>query len=216
MNSRLQDVMTEAMAVPLGGIIAAVGRGVAEAQAALDAASLAQTLAIREAGDDPAQTLLREIGYRPTFYALPETVCEVQVSLTVSGGGGAEGPTPADQLVADRAISRARSYATPVDAGFANRYAYQVQAAARLTFKVVPVPPPSGAEDARLVPALGGRAFAAAEGILAARDLRVEAVDQAGADLPATARSGRTVTGQAPAAGSIMQAGGTVRLTLGP
>lgn len=206
MKPPIKDVMTEAMAVPLGGIIAAVGRGVAEAQAALDAASLAQTLAIHDAGNDPAQALLREIGYRPTFYALPETLCEVQVSLTVSGGG-------ADSPAAVTGLPRPRSYATPVDAGFANRFAYQVQAAAKLSFKIVPVPPPSGADEARLVPAVADLGFEDARKLLAARDLGAEAVDKDGASLPEGAAG--KVTGQMPQAGAILRAGETVRLTLG-
>ena len=197
MKPPIKDVMTEAMAVPLGGIIAAVGRGVAEAQAALDAASLAQTLAIHDAGNDPAQALLREIGYRPTFYALPETLCEVQVSLTVSGGG-ADRPARPDRLGIAPELSRPRSYATPVDAGFANRFAYQVQAAAKLSFKIVPVPPPSGADEARLVPAVADLGFEDARQLLAARDLGAEAVDKDGASVPEEARATLAVKGSCP------------------
>jgi hypothetical protein len=215
MKPPIKDVMTEAMAVPLGGIIAAVGRGVAEAQAALDAASLAQTLAIHDAGDDAAQRLLREIGYRPTFYVLPETLCEVQVSLTVSGGEGTDRPARPDRLGIAPELSRPRSYATPVDAGFANRFAYQVQAAAKLSFKIVPVPPPSGADEARLVPAVASGSFEDARKLLAARDLGAEAVDKDGASVPEEARATMAVKGQLPEAGEIVRAGETVRLTLG-
>jgi len=48
--------------------------------------------------------------------------------------------------------AKPRLYATPVDAGYANRYGYQANVSAKLTFKIVPVPPPEGVDDLRLLP----------------------------------------------------------------
>ncbi|WP_339913740.1 PASTA domain-containing protein [uncultured Brevundimonas sp.] len=147
MTDSLGELLSDGLAAPLGAVIAAVGRGVAEAQAALDAASLAQTLSVYDAEGDEGMALLRDIGYRPTFYVLPETTCEVQVSMRVGGTGAADGS-------AGGGLSAARTYVVPVDAGFANRYGYQANGAAKLTFKVVPVPPPTALDESRPVPAL--------------------------------------------------------------
>jgi len=226
MTTPLKDLMSDGIAVPLGDIIAAVGRGVAEAQIALDAAALAQTLNLYDAEGDPGLDLLREIGYRPTFYVLPETVCEVQVSLTVGGSGGpdgaalpAQGPLSAisgpGRVATLAETMKSRTYVTPVDAGFANRYAYQAQAAAKLTFKVMPVPPPAGSEDARPIPSLVGLAFAAAAASLSRRDLGAEPMTATGDPVPTPQSDALLVLAQDPPAGAVLRAGDTVRLTLG-
>lgn len=38
--------------------------------------------------------------------------------------------------------SKIRMYATPVDAGYSNRYSYTAEIQARIRFKIVPIPPP--------------------------------------------------------------------------
>jgi PASTA domain len=203
----LGELMSDGLAAPLGDVIAAVGRGVAEAQAALDHASLSQTLAVYESEGDAALTLLREIGYRPTFYVLPETTCEVQVSMRVGGSGADDGSAGAPG-----APRLARTYVTPVDAGFASRYAYEAQAAAKLTFKIVPVPPPAALDDSRPAPNLVGRpaqdAIAALEALGFAgevRDAQGNRVETPGA---------LTVLSQSVAPSQWLALGATVSLTV--
>ncbi|GGL23937.1 hypothetical protein [Caulobacter rhizosphaerae] len=163
------DFLSDSLATPLGEVIAAVGRGVAEAQAALDHASLAATLAMYETDGDEGVQALRAIGYRPTFYVLPETTCEVQVSMHVGGTGGADGS--AGGANQPGAVGQARTYVTPVDAGFQQRYAFQGQGAAKLTFKILPVPPPQALDDAAPMPDVRGLKGAQADTLLAARGL---------------------------------------------
>ena len=43
---------------------------------------------IKESTRQRVLDVISEIGYRPNFYVLPETTCEVQVSLRVGGSGG--------------------------------------------------------------------------------------------------------------------------------
>ena len=203
--------MSDGLAAPLGGVIAAVGRGVAEAQAALDQASLAQTLALYETEGDAAVTLLREIGYRPTFYALPETSCEVQVSMRIGGSGGPDGSAGTS---GSGSLGSARSYVTPVDAGFASRYSYQAQAAAKLTFKIVPVPPPSALDDGRPVPNLVGRTSEDAVQKLESLGFVASTVDPAEQVIAADRRAGLRVTAQDSLALSLRPIGTTVTLTL--
>jgi hypothetical protein len=201
----LRDLIGDGFAAPLGDVIAAVGRGVAEAQAALDRASLDATLAVYEADGDAGATLLRDIGYRPTFYVLPETACEVHVSMRVGGSGGADGSANAG----------ARTYVTPVDAGFANRFGYAASASARLTFKIVPVPPPAAFDDNRPVPQLLGGSGADAATRLAGVGLVAAFVDKEGRVVGDADAAGAMVVAQTPAALGLVPLGGTVRLAIG-
>ena len=221
MATRFSGLVSEVLASPLGDVIASVGEGVAAAQRALDDASVAKTLEIYSEGGDELIRLLREIGYRPTFYALPETTGEVNVSMRLSGGEAASGPPPAAQPIVPglplarlsaAALPRVKTYVTPVDAGFANRYNFTATASAKLTFKIVPVPPPSGVEDVRLMPDLAGRPVSEARAVLDVLGLEVLFVDSAGQ--AATPADTATVTGSAPGANRLVQAGSTVTLTV--
>lgn len=203
MADDLKTVLSDGFAAPLGDVIAAVGRGVAEAQLALDRASMDTTLALYDQGGDAALATFREIGYRPTFYALPETSCEVQISMRVGGSGAADGSAAA-----------ARSYVTPVDAGFANRFGYQGQASAKLVFKIVAVPPPAVLEDSRPVPLVTGRIGDAAAVLLGDAGFAVELLDHRGQPATAQQTAARQVLTQRPAALGLAAKGSTVTLTL--
>ncbi|MFW5844885.1 MAG: hypothetical protein ACOCXJ_01525 [Planctomycetota bacterium] len=162
MSHNIRHLVEDVVASPLGEVIASVGRAVADAQQALDDAALAKTLEIYSEDGEEGLRVLREIGYRPTFYTLPETTGEVHVSLSLNGAG--EQRKPAQPAVAAQLSRqglavpalRPRMYATPVDAGFQNRYGYQADISAKLTFKIVPVPAPEGADELRVVPDLTG------------------------------------------------------------
>lgn len=208
MANDLGSLMSDGLAAPLGDVIEAVGRGVAEAQAALDAGSMSATLALYDEGGDALVRSFREIGYRPTFYALAETQCEMQVSLRIGGIGAPDGSA------GPRSPSRSALYVTPVDAGFANRYAYSVEASAKLSFKIVPVPPPGALDDLRPVPTLVGRAPEQALTVLQSLGFVVLLRDRAG-DPVDPGRSMLLVQAQEPAALALARVGSTVTLTLG-
>lgn len=132
----------------LGDLIGAIGRGVADAQLALDTAAIEQLKAIAEAtADDDVAETLRAIGYQPTWYRIPELNAEINLSLTLAAQGEqvARGPL--------------RLYATPIDASFSNKYVVNAQVASRISFKVVAVPPAPQATELRVVPNLIGRAW---------------------------------------------------------
>ena len=206
MANELKALMQDVLASPLGDVIASVGEGVAAAQIALDEAAIAKTLEIYREGGDAMVAMLREIGYRPTFYVLPETTGEVSVSLRLAGGNSAAAEPAAGQanpLIASKAAQRVRTYVTPVDAGFANRYSYSASASARLTFKIVPVPPPEGMDRARVMPNLKGRDIASALLVLDMLDLVPRFVDAKG-DQVATPAGTATVSKTVPEAGVVV------------
>ena len=128
--SDLRKLAQDIGAAPLGDLIASVGRGVAEAQAALDAESLEKSLALYADGDDLTR-IMRETGYRPTFYAIPETEGELTLSMTVTGK---KAPRPAPRTptftpvgttaLARRIAAAPRIYAAPVDGGYRNSYGF--------------------------------------------------------------------------------------------
>lgn len=146
----IDDDLLDVLSAPLGDLIASVGRGVADAQRALDSASLA---ALREiyGSDDDFFRELQAIGYRPTWYQIPEAEGDIQIALSVSGS---ESTTPSVGGPTTRA--KVKLYAAPVDAAYTSRYNFSLAASSRLKFRVVPVPPSSAAEAIRVVPSLVG------------------------------------------------------------
>lgn len=220
MPDRIDERVQELLAAPLGEIIAAVGRGVGEAQAALDRGALEQVLQIYGEGGAGDLALLREIGYRPTFYALPETTGEVQVSLTLSGSGGAQAPSPATPAVspAERRSLPGRKpvkfYGAPANAAFSNRYNYASTAAATLKFKIVPVPAPNRADELRVVPSFDGHNVADAEAALVSLGLDAGFRDPEG-NVVERPEGSATVAAQVPEPGAYLLAGDRVLLTIG-
>lgn len=206
------DLFSDSLATPLGEVIAAVGRGVAEAQAALDHASLAATLALYETDGDEGLEALRAIGYRPTFYVLPETTCEVQVSMHIGGTGGADGS--AGIASQPGAIGQARTYVTPVDAAFQQRYAFQASGAAKLTFRIVPVPPPSALDDAAPMPDVRGLKGSDAVALLATRGLSAAFLDAKGEPLSPDQAAGLTVQAQDAAPRALVSTTAAVTLSV--
>jgi hypothetical protein len=209
-SNPVADLLAESVAAPLGEVIAAVGQGVAEAQRALDDAALAATLAIYEEQGDAGAALLREIGYRPTFYVLPDTACEVQVSMRIGGTGSADGSAGTARLPG--AIGKGRTYVTPVDAGFQQRFGFQATAAAKLTFRIVPVPPPSALDDARVMPALIDRPATEAVATLDRLGLAATLVDKDGK--PVADPAGRKVIAQGIEAGRLAPLADPVVITV--
>lgn len=209
MKNNISDLVRDVVASPLGDVIASVGEGVAEAQQALDEGSLAKTLEIYTEGNEDTLRVLREIGYRPTFYALPETTGQVRVSLhlgnSVSGAASTKPPASTIQPVVRVQLARTgrnlgikpRLYATPVDAGYANRYGYKADISATLTFKIVPVPAPDGADELRVLPDFVGKTIAQSRTLAESIGLEISVVNVSGVLIEIPDDSGR-VTAQEP------------------
>lgn len=155
--------LTHALAAPLGELIAAVGRGVAEAQWALDQQTLATFKAIYGGDLNGSYQEFRNLGYQPTWYRIPEASAEIYVSLSASG----EERTLAEGRVSPEVEGgRIQLYATPVDATYSNTYDYQLQACSQLKFRIVPVPASGQAEGMKIVPDLKGKTYSAAVTLL--------------------------------------------------
>ncbi len=148
------QLFSELLGGSLGDLISSVGHGVGEAQAALDQGALQQTLDIYDLSKDEERSseelqlvnLIRAMGYQPTFYAIPETEVEAQISLSMNLN-----PQPVS-AIGSVPISKYKVNATPMNAGNVNRFGLQANAMAKLKFKIVPVPPSQGTADLRIVP----------------------------------------------------------------
>lgn len=194
------EQMIDALSAPLGDLIAEVGRSVADAQKAMDAGTIENVLALAAAsGPDDPNRLLRQIGYQPTWYQIPEVTAEITVALTLTGSGETAGASKGG-------ASRMRMLAAPVDASYASRFNYELKAASCLKFRIVPVPPSPAAERIRVVPKVVGLAFEEARTRLSEADVRWQLADEKAAPEDAT-----LVASQQPAAGEIL-VGGSVRL----
>ena len=182
--------LMDALTAPLGELIASIGRGVAEAQRALDADSLAALREIYESDEDFYREL-QALGYRPTWYHIPEAEGQIQVALTVSGQDtvppAGEGPVPR---------SRIRLYAAPLDAGYTSRYTFSLTASSSLRFRIVPVPPSAAAEAIRIMPSLVGLHLSEAGSRLSQLGLETTLPDAPAATL---------VTSQEPAPGTVVE-----------
>ncbi|WP_394171122.1 PASTA domain-containing protein [Saccharospirillum alexandrii] len=221
----LRSLVQDVVASPLGDVIASVGEGVASAQQALDDGSLAAVLELYAENDDAKMKLLQDIGYRPTFYALPDTTGEVRVALRL--GQGAAGasqatavkktPVPAVRAALGRqGLNTSRKlYASPVDAGYTNQYGFSADVSAKLTFRIVPIPPPDGVDELRLVPNLvtdrdgNPRSLAGARAVLEQLGLRAALADD-----EQDANDTSLIASQDPTPDSIARAGDEILLTL--
>lgn len=223
----------QALSAPMGDLIASVGRGVAEAQQALDMGSLGALLQIYGDPDTTDETLalLREIDYRPTFYAIPEVTSELSVALTITGQASSTAPlasastastslasaAPAAAAIAARSDLAPRLFVAPVDASYQNRYGFDLRATSSIKFKIVPVPPPTQVEQLRVVPNLVDRTFSQTRTLLELYRLGWAQPTPAPGDPPPTAPTDTDVVlTQSVAPGSLVQAGEVLVLTFGP
>ena len=192
--------LLDALSCPIGDLIAAVGRGVADAQRALDEASLA-TLSEVYSRNDGLLGELQRIGYRPNWYHIPEVESELQIALTIGGeqGRGA----PAGAAPAGR-VPRLKLYAAPVDAGYSSRFNFQLQATSRVKFKVVSVPASNAADAVQAMPLLTGLRLGEARARLTLLGIT--------ASLPEGALDDALVRSQEPAAGSLLNSASSVRV----
>src|SRR6266516_2884091 len=137
---------TEVFSAPIQGVIAALGRGIAEAQIALDRGSV---LAQEEMDADPA---LARLGMQATWYQLPRVELELKLAMTMSEeqGTGTPPTPPSRAVAATRAglLKPVRLIAQPVSASYQNRFNYNVNAASTIRLTIVPVPPPAAGGQA--------------------------------------------------------------------
>jgi hypothetical protein len=123
----MANELQETLIRPLGEVLARVGEGIAEAQAAMDRTSLATQTAIE---NDPA---LRESGLQATWYAMPEVTVELKMSIALR----TESRTQNGKVVQ----RRHSLWAAPFNASIANSSSSDVQGQSVLRARIVAIPP---------------------------------------------------------------------------
>ena len=191
--------LLDALSAPMGDLIRSIGESVASAQRDMDAQTIAFLQQIYTANSGLYYEIQR-IGYRPTWYHIPEVEAELQVALTVSGNheqtnqGGAAAP-----------LSRVRAYVAPVDAAYTSKFNYELSASSKLKFRIVPIPESPAMEQVRVVPAVVGLTVPQAR-----ERLEIAAVPH---EFPDTAVDTDIVDTQTPEGGALLEPGQTVILT---
>ncbi|MFE8597731.1 PASTA domain-containing protein [Archangium violaceum] len=183
----------ESLSAPLGALISSVGRSVAQAQRELDEATLEHLRAIYESDEGLAAELQR-IGYRPTWYHIPEAEAEIAVALSITAEEQTQGR------------SRVKMYGAPMDASYTNRFGYSLSAQSRLKFRVVPVPPSPQAEALVVVPAVVGKTVADARALLLALGVPHR--------FPSDAGDTEAIVSASAQPGTVLPPGGELVLTL--
>lgn len=148
-------------AASVGDLISEIGRGVAEAQQQIDAATLESFKALYSEGDDFAREL-RSIGYQPTWYHIPEASAEVNLTLSMSAS------------TSKTKTSKSQLYGTTVDATIQNQFNFSSELSSKLAFKVVPIPPPISPDQVAVVPQLTGLTLTKAVELLTELEIEFE------------------------------------------
>ncbi len=147
-------------AVELGHMVSSVARSVAEAQMGLDLNALRSTAALAgvQVELNGESVSLLALGLMPSFYQFAETVIDIKVSISMTeeqsketktskSSSKTESKTEVDVSIGwfSASVSTTETTtttATSVDARFASRFQYSVEASSALTTRLVPVPPP--------------------------------------------------------------------------
>jgi hypothetical protein len=138
--------VAELLSVPLEQLVTALGRGIGEAQSALDLHSIDIQ---RRIDEDP---VLAQYGLQATWYQIPSTQLELKVAVVAQEPPRPpQAPTgPPIELVAGvERPALPRLWAQPVNARYRNQFGYDVSAASTVSLTVVPVPPPNQASAGR-------------------------------------------------------------------
>jgi hypothetical protein len=182
----------EVFSASIEDFITSLGKGISDAQAALDQNSI-QTQA--KLDSDP---LSAQYGLQATWYQFPKVELDLKLSITVSqdqSSSSASPPAPASRALPmiSRGTTRpVRIIAQPVSASYQTHFNYDAQAASTLTLTIVPVPPqrnPGQAVQPRMTDSLVRKAaFGSAAKFLFAKDSNGNNIlDANGNPVPATA-----------------------------
>lgn len=196
-NPEDSSELLDGLSVPMGDLISNVGRSLAEAQQALDAQAIENFRRIYT--EDGGQlAALRELGYRPTWYHIPELTAEIKVALSISSRreSSSDGYTQRTPRV----------YAVPTDATYTNRFDFNLEASSKIAFRIVPVPAPEALESLKIVPALTGKTLREARRLLDTLGLSFSVDDENAGD-------DAKVQAQSPEPGATLDRDEEIRLT---
>ncbi len=181
----------EVFSASIEDFITSLGKGISDAQAALDQNSI-QTQA--KLDSDPVAA---QYGLQATWYQFPKVELDLKLSVTVSQDLSSPSASPSPAKRALPAVSGAMSrpvriIAQPVSASYQTHFNYDAQAASTLSLTIVPVPPqrnPGQAVQPRMTDSLVRKAaFGSAAKFVFSQDSQGKNIlDANGNPVPATA-----------------------------
>lgn len=120
--------VTDLISSTFEDVLVALARGIAEAQAALDA----ESIRLQQKLDEDPQ--MAQYGITATWYQMPNTQVELKVALDLHESAGVStgpGITPLGP----------RLRIAPINARYLSQFSYDAQAASTVNLTIVPVPP---------------------------------------------------------------------------
>lgn len=140
------QLVADLQQVPLPSLLRELGRGVADAQFALDQTGLeiarrlgdAEAFGVQFSGEENKRSLL-ELGFAPTFYHFAEATVDIRVSLSMS-------QSTETSLSVGATVGGAYGFvmfAASVSASFTAKYSYEASGSSALTARLVAIPAPT-------------------------------------------------------------------------
>jgi len=119
---------TEVLVTPLATILREIAKSVADAQRSLDEHMLTTQKKIQS----DEQNELRQIGYQPTWYHMPEINFELKMAMYYEESGSSK--------------ERKGFFFSPFNAKYQNNFNYKSEGTSTIKVRIVPVPPPLATE----------------------------------------------------------------------
>lgn len=136
------------LASPISEFVRQIAIGVADAQTALDRASLALWKELESEATPKDLAALKEIGYQPTWYTIPVAEAEIKLTFYYEQEQQSSGSTR---------TGLRRMLVLPHNAKTQNTSKLREEGASQLKLKIVPTPPPaSTTPQGKPVPNPGG------------------------------------------------------------
>jgi hypothetical protein len=119
------------LVAPVDDIIQQMAQSVANAQLALDRATLEAQKALQQR---PEFQELRALGYQPSWYTIPEATFELKLAFYIEDTTGETGGEEKGGIIR-------RIFGTTHNATYQNSQSFQAEGASTLRVRIVPVPP---------------------------------------------------------------------------
>jgi len=124
----------ELQGVKIADLVRDIAAGIADAQKALDQASLAM---VKQIETDKDFLALKNIGYQPTWYVIPEATAEVKVTF---------------HLEKEMKAGKRGFFLLPFNAKEQTTTKFREEGVSQLKLRIVPTPPPANADSTTRIP----------------------------------------------------------------
>ena len=128
MPENITKAIEDVLIRPLAEVLSQVGKGVADAQRAMDMNSIATQVMLE---NDP---VLRELALEAPWYHMPEVNLELKMNLSMQS----EKSIKNNKVV----LRKMRMYAAPQNASYQNSFKADAEGASQIRARIVSIPPP--------------------------------------------------------------------------